>query len=119
VNRRGAGRWAGPVAFLVAITIAVLLVRSAFHQGSPAGATGTTTTQAQTTHHKTHKHARKKKKKSHTKTTASGAQYYTVQSGDSFSLIASRLGTTSAALEQLNPGVDPSALHVGERIRVK
>jgi LysM repeat protein len=119
VNRRSASRWAGPVAFLVAITIAALLVRSAFNQGSAASNTvGTTTTHVQPAHHKTHKHA-KKKKRSHTQTTAGGAQYYTVQSGDSFSLIASRLGTTSAALEQLNPGVDPSALHVGERIRVK
>ena len=116
MNRRRAARWAGPVAFLVAITIVALLVRSGLEHGSsPQGPTTTTATTTAHAHH-AHKHAKNKRK---TTTTAAGAQYYTVQSGDTFSSIAARLATTSAQLEQLNPGVDPSALHVGEKIRVK
>jgi len=42
-----------------------------------------------------------------------------VQTGDTLSAIAARRGTTVAALEALNPGVDPSALQVGQTIRVK
>lgn len=117
MNRRGAARWAAPVAFLVAVTIAALLVRAGLRQGSPSTSPPATTT-TQTRPHHAHKHARKTKTTTTTTTTA-GASYYTVQSGDTFSSIAASLGTTSAQLEQLNPGVDPSALHVGQRIRVK
>jgi len=44
---------------------------------------------------------------------------YTVQSGDTLGGIAAKTGTTVAKLEQLNPGIDPTALRVGERIRVQ
>jgi len=44
---------------------------------------------------------------------------YTVQSGDTLGSIAAKTGTTVAKLEQLNPGVDPTALRVGEKIRVE
>jgi len=44
---------------------------------------------------------------------------YTVQSGDTLESIAAKTGTTVARLEQLNPGVDPTALRVGEKIRVQ
>ena len=33
--------------------------------------------------------------------------------------IAAKLGTTVARLEQLNPGIDPTALRVGKPIRVQ
>ena len=33
--------------------------------------------------------------------------------------IAAKTGTTVARLEQLNPGIDPQALHVGQTIRVQ
>jgi hypothetical protein len=41
---------------------------------------------------------------------------YTIQQGDTFELIASKLGTTAAALEAANPGVNPSTLQVGQSI---
>ena len=113
MKQRGTARWLAPLAFLVAVTVAVLLVRSGLHQGKQANGTTAGTTLTQTTHRHAHKHA--KKKKAH----RAGGSYYTVQSGDTFSSIAVKLGTTSAQLEQLNPTIDPSALHVGERIRVK
>jgi hypothetical protein len=42
----------------------------------------------------------------------------TVEAGDSASAIAERAGTTVARLKQLNPGVDLSALHPGQRLRL-
>jgi LysM repeat protein len=44
---------------------------------------------------------------------------YTIQANDTFASIAVKFGTTAAVLEHLNPHVDPQALRVGQRIRVK
>ena len=46
-------------------------------------------------------------------------QYYVIQSGDTLDAIAAHFGTTVAALLGLNPGVEPTALRPGERVRVK
>ena len=47
-----------------------------------------------------------------------GSVTYTIRSGDTFFAIAQRLGTTVAAITALNPGVNPSALQVGQQICV-
>lgn len=113
MGRRQLARLGAPVAFLLAVTIAVLLIRSAIHRGPAAGSTttlraaGTVSTQ--------------------TRTSATGARpagsverrYYTVQKGDTFGSIAARLRTTVAKLEALNPKVNPTTLQVGQKIRTK
>ena len=107
MDRRRFARYAAPVAFLAAITIGVLIVRAGLEQGS---ARPRTTSAAQTTSTRTvHKQSRKKHH----------ARTYRVQSGDTFGSIAQKLDTTVAKLEQLNPGIDPTSLHVGEKIRVQ
>ncbi len=102
-------RYAGPVAFLAVVTIAVLLVRFELHRSghhAPPPTTTTTRTTTTRTHRKKH-HSHK------------AVRTYTVQSGDTFGSIAQSHGTTVARLEQLNPGVDPTSLQVGQTIRVK
>jgi LysM repeat protein len=107
VNRRNVARVAAPVAFLAAVTIGALVVRAGLHHGKhPAN---TPATRVTTTTETTRKHAHKP---GHPRT-------YTVQSGDTFESIATKEGTTVARLEHLNPGVDPTALRVGEKIRVE
>ena len=54
-----------------------------------------------------------------TDTTAPGAQYYVVLSGDTLGSIAGKYRTTVDELMTLNPGIDPTALHIGQKIRVK
>ena len=44
---------------------------------------------------------------------------YVVQTGDTLDSIATKTGTTVAKLMRLNPGINPTALRVGERIRVQ
>ena len=106
MNRRRFTRFAAPVAFLVAITIGALVVRAGFEHGKHhATPTTTVTTKAKKSHARTHK-------RRHGKT-------YTVQSGDTFESIARKTGTTVDKLEQLNPGIDPTALRVGQAIRVQ
>lgn len=51
-------------------------------------------------------------------TATSATTTYTVQAGDTFGSIAADLGTTSAELQRLNPGVDPTRLRIGQVIVV-
>jgi LysM repeat protein len=108
VDRSRFTHWAAPVAFLAAITIGALVVRAGFQHGGHRRANQpTTTVKAKTKKHHRQGHAH------HTLRT------YVVQSGDTLGGIAAKTGTTVARLEQLNPGIDPTALRVGQRIRVK
>ncbi len=101
-------RYAAPVAFLAAVTIGVLVVRAGFEHGKGSARPPATTTVATRPTKKHHRaHARQS-----TKT-------YTVQSGDTLGTIAAKTGTTVARLEQLNPGIDPTALRIGQTIRVQ
>jgi LysM repeat protein len=43
---------------------------------------------------------------------------YTIQAADTFSSIAAKLGTTVAAIEQANPGINPSNLQIGQVIQL-
>jgi LysM repeat protein len=123
-DRRELARLAAPVAFLIGITILIVLVHSALSSGG-----GTTTAAATTTAEQTTTKAKPKPTttKAATTTATTGttststgpAQYYTIQSGDTFGAIASREGTTVQELVALNPGVNPNALTVGQQIRIK
>jgi LysM repeat protein len=106
VGRAQVTRFAAPVAFLAVITIGALVVRAGFEHGNH---TGTPAPSVTTTTKTTPKHAHKRRR----------VRTYTVQSGDTFGAIASKTGTTVARLEQLNPGVNPTALRIGEKIRVE
>jgi LysM repeat protein len=108
-QRRELQRWGAPAAFLAAVTIAVLLIKSGLGGHHPAATTAallptapTQTTRASTT----------------TETTTTAARYYTIRSGDTLDSVAVAEHTTVADLLRLNPGVDPTGLHVGQRIRV-
>jgi len=98
------------VVFLLGVTIAVLLIRSGL-----GGRTPHTTTLGPVTHALT----ASVPVTTAAAVTTSAAQYYTVQHGDSFGSIAAREGTSVSRIEQLNPGVSSTALHVGQKIRVK
>lgn len=108
-------RWGAPAAFLVAATVAVLLVRAGLDNGaaSPASpTTAATTTQAEQPPATTEPPAG-------TTTATAGAEFYEIQSGDTLALVAERFDTTVEQLLVLNPEVDPVALTIGQRIRVK
>ena len=45
-----------------------------------------------------------------------GGFHYSIAPGDTFFLLAQRFGTTVAAIQQANPGVDPNNLQIGQII---
>ena len=117
-RRRELTRYGAPALFLLAVTVAVLLVKAGLDNGStdqtvvtPTATSRTATTTPTTTITLTDGAT--------VSTTApANAQYYTVQSGDTLGEIASKYNTSVDQLLTLNPGVDPSALQPGQRLRV-
>jgi LysM repeat protein len=112
-GRARLARYAAPAAFLAAATVAILLVRSGLDNGdaAPPSTTAvvvTTSGSGTTTSGSTG-----------TTTSAAGAQFYVIQAGDTLAVIADEHDTTVEQLLVLNPDVDPVALTVGQRIRVK
>jgi LysM repeat protein len=108
-SRRRTAHVAAPFLFLAAVTVAVLLIRAGLESGS-SGSKTTTSAPTQTAAAPTTTRHRRK---------AGARQFYTVQSGDSFSSISVKTGVSVAELERLNPGVSSNALHVGQKLRVK
>jgi LysM repeat protein len=94
-TRSSVARVAAPVAFLAAVTIAVLLVRAALVQNDATPSNGPAAT-----------------------TSGQGTRTYLIEPGDTLAGIAQRYGTTVDALIALNPDVDPVNLRIGERITV-
>jgi LysM repeat protein len=46
-------------------------------------------------------------------------RFYTIQSGDTLTAIAHRMGVPLARIESLNPGVDPQILISGEKLKLR
>ena len=113
-RRRELLHYGGPAAFLVAVTIAVLLIKAGL-SGSGTDAEGTQSVAHPVTTHQT---STRKRTTTATTTAAVAARYYTIQSGDTLGSVAAAENTTVEDLLRLNPGVDPQSLHVGQRIRV-
>jgi hypothetical protein len=91
-------RYVAPAAFLLAVTIAVVLVRAGLEHGSsppPAAQTSPTVT------------------------TRFTKAYWTVKAGDTFGVISEKTGVSVARLQRLNPKARSTSLFIGERIRVK
>jgi LysM repeat protein len=123
-RRQELTRYGAPAAFLAAVTIAVILVKAGLNGGSgtttaslfPTTSTTATTTATTTKLVLTPPQA---STATTTDTTTPGAEYYVVQSGDTLGSIAQTYTTTVDDLMTLNPGIDPTGLHIGDKIRVK
>ena len=124
-TRQQLTHYGAPAAFLAAVTIAVILIKAGLSGGSGStttvGVLPTTSTAAKptTTTTKLVLTSPQGTNTTTTETTTPGAQYYLVQSGDTLGSIAEKYSTTVDELMTLNPGIDPTAMHIGQRIRVK
>ena len=110
-------RWLAPAAFLVAATIAILIVRSGLSnddEGPAPTTAATTTAPARTTRPATTATTPRA-----TTTQAPAAEFHVIEAGDTLAVIADRYDTTVEQLLVLNPDIDPVSLMIGQRIRVK
>jgi len=83
-----------PVVFLVAVTVAVVGLRDAFQSSTPP-------TKPAVVHR------------------APTASYYHVRPGDTLTAVAAKTGVSVVRLLHLNPKLQPTALFIGERIRLR
>jgi hypothetical protein len=100
-------RYAGPAAFLLAATVAVLLVRAGLESGHKAPSAA---------------HAPAASSPAAATTTVAGRRprrYWTVRAGDTFATVAARTGVSVAAIQRLNPGVHSTSLFIGQKLRVR
>jgi peptidoglycan DL-endopeptidase LytE len=104
-------RLAAPAAFLLAVTIALLLVRSGLEGGSGSDGDSTLATLTSSTRSTTTTVTTTKKRPRR--------RFYTIQSGDTLATVAATFGTTVEQLLALNPEIDPRSLRVGQKIRVE
>ena len=98
---RNTARLAAPLA-LIGAAVAVAVVVQASRPGSPSGAQSVTRTAL--THRVRHARA--------------PPRSYVVQAGDTLSAIAAKTGVSLAAIQRLNPGIDPQALQTGQSLKL-
>jgi LysM repeat protein len=125
-GNRNAARLAAPAAFLAAATVAVLLVRDAVTSDAPVSPAATVAEQTQPAATTAKPKPQPKPKPAPTPTTtaqptttAAAEEFYVIESGDTLETIARQYGTTVEQLLVLNPDVDPVALSIGQRIRIR
>ena len=110
-------RYVAPAVFLLAATIAVLLIRSGLRAGTPGQATTvavpTTPSKSVATTTTT------RRRQTTTTTTGPGPRFWTVQAGDTFGVISTKTGVPVATIEQLNPNVKSTSLFIGEKLRLR
>jgi LysM repeat protein len=114
VPREDWRRYVAPAAFLLAATIAIVLIRSGLQAGtSPATTTSAVTTQTHKTVSSTTPTA------AGTTTAATGPRFWTVKAGDTFGVISAKSGVPVATIQQLNPNVKSTSLFIGQKLRLR
>jgi LysM repeat protein len=115
VPREDWRRYVAPAAFLLAATIAILLIRSGLQAGT---ATPTTKTVVTAPPHKTVSTATNASS-GRTTTSSSTPRFWTVQAGDTFGVISTKSGVPVATIQQLNPNVKSTSLFIGQKLRLR
>jgi LysM repeat protein len=107
VNKVWAARIAFPAAFLLGITVAVLLVRAGLADDEAATPTATVSISVETETGTTRTQPARRR------------AFATVRAGDTLAEIAARHDTTVDRLLELNPALDPNNMQIGQRVRVR
>ena len=105
---RLAGRILAPLALLVVAGAIYLVVHDHIHSGGPGSTTPTTLTQQHLTQGTRLPATGKKPRK-----------FYTVRPGNTLSGIAAKTGVSVSTIMSLNPGLNPSALQTGQKLKLR
>ena len=105
-------RYAAPAVFLAAVTLALLVVRTSLDSESAAPPRAAARSVAEPLPTRTVRRTQPRPR------AVQGGRIYTVRAGDTLEAIAVRAGRTVADLRRLNPGVRPTSLRIGQRLRV-
>jgi hypothetical protein len=107
LTRAGLARYVAPAAFLAAATVAVLLVRAGLKDEASVPTTPRTSFVRRAT--TAARIVRKRPKR----------VYYRLEAGDTLHSVALKFDTTVPQLLRYNPGVEPTSLRVGQKLRVR
>ncbi len=111
-------RYLAPAAFLLAATIAVVLVRSGLRAGGKSRETTLSVLTAPRRHVKPTT-TRPAPTTTPTKRQPAARRFWNVRAGDTFAVISAQSGIPVATLERLNPKVKTTSLFIGEKIRMR
>jgi LysM repeat protein len=111
-------RYVAPAAFLLAVTIAVVLVRAGLEHGGGSTKTAPTTTAVTAPPGRTRTTTVKVKTKNH-KTRLRREVVWVVKAGDTFGVISAATGVPVRTIERLNPKASSTSLFIGQKIRIK
>ena len=109
-------RWLGPAALLVTLVAVLLVVATSMGGGSdgePAAPAGNTTERREA------QDGGSTTGRTSTTKDPSERRTYRVRPGDTLQIISERTGVSVEELQQLNPDLDPQALTVGQRLKLK
>ncbi|MGD0273801.1 MAG: LysM domain-containing protein [Gaiellaceae bacterium] len=105
-DHRQLAHFGAPIVFLLAVTIFVLILRGGFGGGSdskPVRAKPSTTASSTVTN---------------TSPRTVTTRLYTIRSGDTLGAVAIHFGVSVDDIMALNPNIEPTALRVGQKIKV-
>ena len=105
-------RYAAPAAFLLAATIAVVLIRSGLESGGSQHGARSGGVPSPRKHVVT-------RTGSTTTTSSRTRRFWIVRAGDTFAVIAAKSGVPVATIVRLNPKAHSTTLYIGERIRLR
>ena len=106
-EHRQLAHFGAPAVFLLAVTVFVLILRGGFGGGNSASTS---------THTKTGTTALTTSTGTSTQTVTT--RTYTIHSGDTLGAVAVHFGVSVDDIVALNPGIQPTALRVGQKIKV-
>jgi LysM repeat protein len=106
-DHRQLAHFGAPAVFLLAVTIFVLILRGGFGGGGSGSKLAHTDTGATVSSTATS-----------TSTRTVTTRLYTIRSGDTLGAVAVHYGVTVDDIIALNPGIQPTALRVGQKIKV-
>jgi LysM repeat protein len=105
-GKRYLTRYGAPAVFLAAATAAVLLIRAGLGNDESAAPSKAGRAPQVLVSNPSERSA-----------TAPGKRFYVIRAGDTLDAVARRFQTSVGHLLALNPGVEPTSLRIGQRIR--